>query len=262
MLKRLIFAVSLLLGAPQSHAFEGTDVFYIPSESGWGMFLVQSATTQFVALFIYGTDNKPTWYTATLKQDASGNYAGQLIATTGSYFGAPWSPAQLTVNTVGTIAIQPLSPYHGTVTYSLNGGPTVTKTVQRQPLTDHVLAGGYTGGFSGSQLTCADPNDNDANIHGTFDLSVTQSTSAATLTLTLTDGKYKGTVCTLGGPLTLLGRLYRMATTQLACVGPDGSSSDPVSVEGLHPTDWGIEFRVVETGGCNLKLNFVAVRNN
>ena len=95
MLKRLVLTVFLLFASLNADALEYTDVYYNPAESGWGVFLVQSDTTQFLALFIYGTDNKPTWYTATLKQDVAGNYNGSLTATTGTYFGLPWNSAQL-----------------------------------------------------------------------------------------------------------------------------------------------------------------------
>jgi len=123
-LKQLILVVALLFSVARADALEYTDVYYNPAEPGWGLFLVQSDTTQFVALFIYGTDNKPTWYTAVLAQDAAGNYNGQLYATTGTYFGSPWNPAQSTEATVGTIAFNPTNIYRGTVTYALAGGPT------------------------------------------------------------------------------------------------------------------------------------------
>lgn len=141
MLKRFFLIVALLMTAARADALEYTDVYYNPAESGWGVFLVQSDVTQFIAMFIYGTDNKPTWYTATLRQDTAGNYNGQLIATTGSYFGAPWNAAQLTVNPVGTVSFQPAGAYQATVTYTLAGGPTVTKAVQRQTLTPYQLTG-------------------------------------------------------------------------------------------------------------------------
>jgi hypothetical protein len=265
MLKRFAFLAAFLMSAAPVQALEYTDVYYNPTESGWGMFLVQSDVTQFVALFVYGNDNKPTWYTATLKQDAGGNYNGQLIATTGTYFGSPWNSNQLTVNAVGTMTFQPTDSYHAAITYSLNGGPTVMKTVQRQTLTDRNLAGSYSGAMSGAQSGCPDPRDNDAHIRATYDLAVAQSAGTTTMTLTFTDAADMGLVCTLQGPLTLLGRLYRIASAQLSCTLPGGSDASTVNVEGLHPTGQGIEFRVTGKGpftGCNLNLNLAAVLNN
>ena len=51
------------------------------TEGGWGVNVVQSDDFLFLTFFIYGADNKPTWYTAQLTLDASGNYNGKLYAT-------------------------------------------------------------------------------------------------------------------------------------------------------------------------------------
>ena len=186
---------------------EYTDVYYNPAESGWGVFLVQSDTTQFLALFIYGTDNKPTWYTATLEQDVAGNYSGPLTATTGTYFGLPWNPAQLTVASVGTISFVPNDIYSATVTYALTGGPTVTKTVQRQTLTAYQLAGNYSGSISGTVSGCANAGDNDAHVRGRYGLTVTQTAdTASTLTFTFTDTAHVGLVFMVTGSLTHSGQ--------------------------------------------------------
>ena len=128
MLKRLVLILALLLTVARADALEYTDVYYNPVEPGWGVFLVQSDKTQFLAFFIYGTDNKPTWYTAQLTQDAAGDYNGQLYATTGTYFGLPWNPAQLTIVSVGTVSFKPTDIYSATLTYALTSGPTVVKT--------------------------------------------------------------------------------------------------------------------------------------
>src|SRR4029077_19555605 len=182
-LKQFILIVALLISATRADALEYTDVYYDPAESGWGVFLVQSDTTQFLAFFIYGTDNKPTWYTAVLAQDAGGNYNGALYATTGTYFGLPWDPTQFTEATVGTVSFRPINIYTATLTYSLTGGPTVTKPVQRQTLTPYPLAGNYSGSMSGTVTGCADADSNEAHFRGRYDLAVTQTAdTASTLT--------------------------------------------------------------------------------
>jgi hypothetical protein len=252
----------------RANALEYTDVYYNPAESGWGVFLVQSDVTQFVALFIYGTDNKPTWYTATLKQDAAGNYNGQLIATTGSYFGSNWNSSQLTVNPVGTISFQPTDSYRATVTYALNGGPTVTKSVQRQTLTAYQLPGNYSGSMSGTRSSCTNPSDNEPKVRGRFNLVASQTgDAAAALTFTFVDPENNGVVCTVQGPLTHFGRLYKMVGAQLSCTEPGGPGPETTTVviDGLHPTGQGIEFRVsgpTGGGGCIGSLRFSAVLNN
>lgn len=265
MLKQFILIVALVISAARADALEYTDVYYNPAESGWGVFLVQSDTTQFLAFFIYGTDTKPTWYTAQLTQDAAGNYNGQLYATTGSYFGSPWNPAQLTNAAVGTVSFVPIDIYRATVTYALTGGPTVTKTVQRQTLAPYQLAGNYSGSISGTVSGCANPADNDAHVRGRYGLTVTQSgDTASTLTFTFTDTAHSGLVFVVTGSLTHLGRLYKL-TGQFSATSPEETiPPHAATIDSYHPTGQGIEGRLTTTlgDGCTLSIPFAAVRNN
>jgi len=265
MLKQFILIVALLICAARADALEYTDVYYSPAEPGWGVFLVQSDTTQFLALFIYGTDNKPTWYTATLKQDVAGTYNGALIATTGTYFGLPWNSTQLTVASVGTVSFAPNDIYSAKVTYAITGGPAVTKTVQRQTLTAYQLAGNYSGSISGTVSGCADAADNEAQVRGRYGLTVTQTAdTASTLTFTFTDTAHVGLVFMVTGSLTHLGRLYKL-TGQFSSTSP-GENIPPhaATIDSYHPTGQGIEGRLTTTlgDGCTLSLPFSAVRNN
>ncbi len=267
MLKRFVFIVAVLLATVRAEGASYTDVYYNPAENGWGVFLVQSDTFQFLAFFIYGTDNKPTWYTAQLTQDAAGDYNGPLFATTGTYFGLPWNPAQLTVASVGMVAFKPIDGYHATLTYALTGGPTVTKTVERQTLTTNPMAGNYSGSISGTQFGCPNPNDNDPKFRARYNLAVTQTAdTSATLAFSFVDADNNGVVCTATGPLTHFGLLYKMSNAQFSCVEPGSAAESPTSVtiNSLHPTGQGIEGRLSGPvpGGCAVNLRFSAVLNN
>ena len=70
------YVLSLLTAAFRVGAIDYTDLYYVPGEEGWGVNVVQSDDFLFLTFFIYGPDNKPTWYTAQLTLDASGNYNG------------------------------------------------------------------------------------------------------------------------------------------------------------------------------------------
>ena len=75
---------------------------------------MQSDAFLFLTFFIYGPDNKPTWYVAGLTRDANGNFNGPLYATTGTYFGAPWNPADGAGSAqVGTASFQPTDAVYG-----------------------------------------------------------------------------------------------------------------------------------------------------
>lgn len=65
MIRRVILAL-LLLSASYAAANTYNDVFFDVAEPGWGVFVKQSNTFQFLAFYIYGPTGQPTWYTAQL----------------------------------------------------------------------------------------------------------------------------------------------------------------------------------------------------
>jgi hypothetical protein len=262
MIRRLVAALILFAAASfNAQALEYTDVYFNPDEPGWGLFLVQSETFQFVAFFIYGPDGKPIWYTAELSFDGTDTYAGTLYATTGTYFASPWDPSKSTADAAGTASFKPIDLYHATLSYGLIGGPTVTKTIRRQTLLPYQMAGNYSGSTAGAITGCNDGTGNDPNVRGRYNLVVTQvGDESVAMTVTFVDQANAGIVCTLGGSLTHLGRLYRVADGLLKC--SDDDASRPTVIESLHPTGQGIEFRVVSDlgGGCKLNGRFSAVK--
>jgi len=265
MFKRLLLA-ALCLAASHAHALEYTDVYYDPDESGWGVFLVQSNTVQFVAFFIYGGDGRPTWYTAQLTDDGTGQYTGPLYATTGSPFSSAWNPAQLTVTPAGTATFHPLDLYRATLNYTVNGVTTVVRPIQRQTLASYAMAGRYSGSMAGSIGGCNNGND-DPMFRGRYVVDVAQDgETSASLTFTFVDQTHSGIVCTVTGPLTHFGRLYQMPAAMLVCSGPgQDAKAHAVTVESLHPTGQGLEGRLTGTGtlggGCSASLHFAAVLN-
>jgi hypothetical protein len=265
MFRKLMLAMMLLAATFSARALEYTDVYYNPAESGWGFFLVQSDTTQFLAFFIYGADGKPTWYVAVTQDDGTGKYTGPVYATTGTYFPLPWNPALYGYTEVGTATFEPTDRYHATFTYTVNGAPTVIKTVQRQTLTAYQMAGNYSGSAAGSVTGCNDPSENVPTFRARYNLSVTQVNDAsATLTLNFVDPTYNGLVCTVSGPLAHLGRLYQLQG-QASCIGGPGINTglQPATVDALHPTGQGIEGKWTGPlgGGCNGAIHFSAVLN-
>lgn len=264
MLRRSALIILALTIASRAGAASYFDLWYDPAESGWGVQVVQSNTFQFLTFFIYGADGKPTWYTAQLTEDAAGNYNGPLYATTGTYFASPWNPAQFTVTAAGTASFQPNGAYRATLVYALTGSPPVTKTIQRQSLTAHVLAGSYSGSIAGSVTGCTNPANNKPNVRGRFNLAITQAgEESAALTFAFVDDTYNGVVCTLSGPLTHFGALYRMANAAYSCTG-QGITPGMTSavVERFHSTQQGVEgYWSASAGGCTQAIHFAAVEN-
>lgn len=265
MFKRLVVAFLLVTAALSARAADQTDVYIDAAEPGWGAFLVQSNTFQFLAFFIYDVNKNPTFYTAQLTDDGTGNYTGGLYATMGTYFASPWNPSDHPPAVqVGTATFTPTDAYHATLKYMVNGVGTVTKSMVRQTLTAYQMTGSYSGGLSGNISSCNDPSQNVASARALANVSVTQVADAsATVVITFVDPTYSGLVCTVSGALTHFGRLYQL-NGQTMCAGL-GANPNPhgATIDALHPTGQGIEGRWMTGlgGGCQGLFHISAVLN-
>jgi hypothetical protein len=260
MLKRLsptVLALLLLSAALPAAATNYTDIWYLPAEHGWGVNMVQSDNFIFATFFVYGSTDQPTWYTAQMFSDANGNFAGTLYATQGSYLGAPWDPNALLVSAAGTASFVPGSPYVGTLTYTINGGPTVVKTIQRQVLTTITIGGNYNGGWVGifanaGNNTCNQPGE----FTDTFTLGITQpGDGTATLAINYTSNLS----CTFSGTLVQYGQLYSIPNASYQC--SDGLSTS-ARVDQLRATATGVEGTYSAPsvgGGCSENASFAGV---
>ena len=246
-------AVAALLPAA-AHAADYTDLWWTPSEPGWGVNVVQSDTFMFLTFFIYGADNKPTWYTAQLTQDSSGNFNGGLYATAGTYYARPWSTADSTPpQQVGSVQFRPstTNAYQATLAYAVDGVGSVLKSVERQMLTPIRLGGTYTGGLAGVQSGCSPSG----SYKIAYDLQVTQSSSSQA-TLAFTFPTY---ACTLSGALVQHGTQYSIDNASYACSGAT-SFSTSAAISQLKATAQGIEGQwVAPINGCTETAYFSAV---
>jgi hypothetical protein len=258
--RRLILAFFLLAAAFGARATDYTDIWYNPSEQstaggGWGVNVVQSDSFLFVTFFIYGPDNKPTWYVAGLTADANGNFNGPLYATTGTYFGAPWNPSDGAGSAqVGTASFQPTSAYAANLAYSITGGPSVVKAIQRQTLTSIALGGSYDGSQAGtySNSSCIGAGA----YSDRFSLGVAQVVGSS---LTFTFNYESGMTCTMSGSLQQFGQLYQIPNASYVC---STGLSTSATVSEIKATNFGIEgtFSAPDVkGGCREDATFSAV---
>jgi hypothetical protein len=261
MLKRLFLCLFLLTAASPAIAvvtvIDYTDIYYLAAESGYGFNVVQNGNFLFVTFFIYGPDKQPTWYTAQLTLDVSGNFNGGLYATTGTYYGLPWNPSDHPDATqVGTASFQPTSPYTAKFTYTVTSPPalaaTFAKELQRQSLIPINLRGPYVGGQSGVISLCQDITVNKAYLDK-FTLQVTQATS---VDVTFHFTYDSGLDCTLSGTLVQYGQLYTVPTASYQCTY--GLSTN-ASMSQIKATSLGIEgkFSAPSVGdGCREDATF------
>jgi hypothetical protein len=256
-LRIALLAVACLFALP-ARATDYTDIWYTASEPGWGVNVVQADNFLFLTFFIYGADNKPTWYTGQLTWDGA-KYSGGLYLTQGTYWALPWNPADHpAAQQVGTASLTPnsLNAYQATLLYSVNGIGSVTKAIERQTLTTIALGGTYTGGQAGAYSNCTTSSSNGAYTD-TYTLTAAQ-TGGGTATFTFVYGS--GATCTMSGTLEQHGQLYRIPGASYVCSGSLNVNTTSTIYE-LKQTAQGIEGRFAASlsGGCQENANFSAV---
>jgi hypothetical protein len=226
-----------------TYSTDFTDLWFNPSESGWGLNLIQQNQTMFGTLFVYDTTTAPHWYVASdLEPAQNGNtttWTGTLFSTTGPYFGAAsFNPNSVTSSVVGTMNITFTSDTTASLFYTVNGA-TITKTIQRQTFRGNVLTGNYLGGLTAQGTNC----------HGTFNgQPVTNGPILIFQTLTVTHTNPQSTPsqvsmvvdfqngaqqrCTFAGAYTQNGRLGSIANGTWNCTTSNQGTFTMSQIEG------------------------------
>ncbi len=96
--------------APMSTATNYTDLWWNPSESGWGANLVHQENTVVVAWYTYGADGAPMWLLAAPSRQGDGSFSGEVFrATAGTPLlqinGTPALPSG-GMQSVGTVTLR------------------------------------------------------------------------------------------------------------------------------------------------------------
>ncbi|HEX6635425.1 MAG TPA: hypothetical protein VF038_15770 [Usitatibacter sp.] len=194
-----------LAAAPK---MEGTGwrnaMWFVPSESGWGLNVIEQADTLFATLFVYDTQGKPHWYVASdLAQsgstaDGTAVNSGPLYEATGAYFGAAsFDPSAVKYREVGTMSFQVHGPGTATLTYSVDN-VTVTKNLASFTFARNDTSGTYKGQI--------------ADASGGHDPAVITIDDAGDRITMRIQGMYGGT-CDYAGPSRQLGEaIYASGT--------------------------------------------------
>lgn len=110
-----------------------TDLWWNPSESGWGVSFTQhSSGLAFVAWYTYDASGNPKWYVASSCRVVGSGCTGALYETTGPPFGSPFNPSRVSVMEVGSVTFAFSGESQGTMSYIVHGVPG-TKQITRQP---------------------------------------------------------------------------------------------------------------------------------
>jgi hypothetical protein len=222
-------AVAALVVSP-ARAQNYGDIWWVPSEAGWGLQIAHQGNILFLTWYIFKTDRTPVWVTAALiQQGSSSTFAGDLIATTGPYYGSPtWAPPA--VNRVaGSATFTATSITTGTLTYTIDG-VTVTKTIQRYAFNFFNLSGTYIGSFLAVQHNCANPLAN-GPFTGSGQFTITHAPSQqVTIVANLSDNLHTFT-CTYTGTYGQDGRLGNISNGSYTCTDGHAGAFSATEIE-------------------------------
>jgi len=155
-----------------------TDLWWNPSEDGWGINLIQQGEVIFATMFVYGADNTNRWYVASnLTGSSQSSFSGPLYQTNGPYFAAAWNQAQRTTTQVGTMTVN-FSGDSGTLSYTVNG-TTVNKSIVRMTWRNNSMQGNYLGGITANSSGCSGGQNTPILIFNTMTISGSSSVSIA-----------------------------------------------------------------------------------
>jgi len=115
-----------------------TDLWWSPSESGWGLSIFHGPFNDlFATWMVYGTDGKPTWYLLGSGRWTSSNsyttYEAKVLRTNGPHFAQVFDPRRVDVEQVGTATLQFRDSVTGTFRFDVEGVSGM-KNITRMPI--------------------------------------------------------------------------------------------------------------------------------
>lgn len=220
---RVVMAAAILAACLQAPPARGTafstdqsDLWWVPTESGWGIQLVQRGSIIFATMFVYGPAGTPAWYVATLNAAGPLSWTGDLVVTKGTWFGNPvFTPlAPGDVRKVGPMTWSASSTTAGTLDYTVDG-VRVVKSIVRQFITFDDFSGTFLGAIHQTATSCTNPAKN-GTVEDFATATFTQNGTAVSLALAL----QTGVACMFSGTLAQDGRFGTASGTANCGGGP------------------------------------------
>ena len=204
----LALAIAITNSAITTTAYANNyqDLWWNPSESGWGINISQQGDVMFATWFIYGAGNQATWVFLSRadRSGATGNtFAGDLFQAVGTPFAVvPFAPLRgEDVTKVGTATLVFSDARTGTLTYSINGAQ-VIKQITRQVIGLYNVTGTYFGGLKREGSGCIS-----AALNGSALNQATYSVSHNVATGSITITEVGGTSCFFSGNTQVFGSI-------------------------------------------------------
>jgi alpha-tubulin suppressor-like RCC1 family protein len=107
-----------------------TDIWWAPSESGWGMAIAHEFSNMFLAWYVYDGTGKPVWYVVPNCAVSGNACSGGVFRTTGPPFGPTFDPTRVTPFQAGTASVTFTDANNATLGFTVNG-VTGAKTITR-----------------------------------------------------------------------------------------------------------------------------------
>lgn len=196
-----------------------TDLWWNANESGWGVTATNQGEVVFLTFFVYGTDNKPVWYTGQVSRAGTTSqgafiFSGPMYQTSGPWLGTFFNPNAVGVRQVGTATFTAFIT-SATLTYSVDG-TLVNKSLTRQTFRNNDLTGDYGGVVRATNAGCANPLNN-GTVESVYGIRIAHSGTSFSMS---TNDNLE--VCTYSGNYTQGGRMGRSIGTY-TCPGRNGT---------------------------------------
>ncbi len=206
-LRILLAAWLLATAATASAAANYQDMWWRPSESGWGVMVLQQGDVISAVMFHYRPDRKPVWYLlSNAPRGSDESYSGTLFETTGPALFGAFDPATVGVRDVGTMTLSFNSLTAGTVSYTIDG-QSASKVIERITFQTPSLIAEYLGSYAG-YASC--PGFPDIDTFTFTSRIIIGGTDQAPVLRVQTGGSLLGEAltCDLTGPLSQSGGIY------------------------------------------------------
>jgi hypothetical protein len=251
---------------------DNTGLYNAVNESGWAVAFEQQGDAITATIYTYDSNGAPTWYSATLSLGVnaypwSDLWSGDLYATTGPWFGAPFDTSETGYRKVGTLSfikdgrlnfIQGQVADGGTVTFTIDG-VAVTKQIYRWTF----RLDDYTGTYRGLYKTVSDCGS--PPVASTTYTDATIKVIQAGNSLSIVTSRSDGNSCTYSGDYTQSGQLGYSVGRFVCTNGLSGGGTPPSRVPfyydmNVTPSDFRASFSGGDSNGCSIGGNVVGIR--
>ena len=238
--KNFLAGVLVTLGvslpaAAVTNGTDFTDLWWNPSEPGWGLNVIHQNGVIFATLYVYDAAGTPHFYSGSETRGSGSSFSGALFETRGTYFAInPYNAGSYGATQVGTISLNFASANSGTLSYNV-GGTSVTKTITRFAFATDNLAGNYLGGMTASS-NCSGQSQLTL-IYDT--MQVAHSGSSITMTVNFFNNSGVQSRCVFSGSYSPMGRLGNISGNYNCTFGSSPGNAGTFTVTNVEASQNG-----------------------